>query len=141
MIAENLLDPTEQEALSAARAAQEKAYAPYSGKLVGAAVITTDGNIFAACNMENESSDLWVCAERNAIASAVVRGERKFHTVVVIAPDERYWPPCASCRKVIAEFAPDATIIMCNGSGRVHRAKLSDIGARPFESESGAQAE
>ena len=132
MIDEELLNPKEREALAAARAAREHAYAPYSGKKVGAAIITDSGAIFASCNMENKSSDLWVCAERNAIASAIAHGQRKFHTVIVIAPDGRYWPPCQSCRSVIAEFAPRADIIMCNGSGTVHRATLDTLAAMPF---------
>jgi len=132
MIDEQTLSPKEQEALAAARSARRRAYAPYSGKQVGAAVITESGAIFASCNMENESSELWVCAERNAIATAVANGERQFRTIVVIAPDSRYWPPCRSCRRVIAEFAPDADILMCNGSGLVHRASLNDLGSIPF---------
>lgn len=132
MIGEQQLNPKEREALAAARAVRERAYAPYSGKNVGAAIITASGRIFAACNMENQSNDLWVCAERNAIASAIASGERNFHTVIVVAPDSRYWPPCKSCRSVIAEFAPKAEIIMCNGSGIVHRAALDQIGAVPF---------
>jgi cytidine deaminase len=141
MIDERFLSPKEQEALAAARAAQTRAYAPYSGKHVGAAIITDSGAIFAACNMENESSDLWVCAERNAIASAIARGERKFHTVFVIAPDGRYWPPCHLCRRVIAEFAPNAEIIMCNGSGTIHRATLESLGAIPFGADGSGEHE
>ena len=132
MIDEQDLSPQERDALAAARAAREHAYAPYSGKQVGAAIITESGAIFASCNMENQSSDLWVCAERNAIASAIAHGERTFHTVIVVAPDRRYWPPCQSCRRVIAEFAPNADIIMCNGSGTVHRATLGTLRAMPF---------
>ncbi len=132
MIDEQQLTPKEREALAAARAVREHAYAPYSGKCVGAAIITDTGRIFASCNMENQTNDLWVCAERNAIASAISSGERQFHTVIVVAPDRRYWPPCQSCRSVIAEFAPKAEIIMCNGSGIVHRGALDQIGAIPF---------
>ena len=134
MIDEQQLTPQERTALSAARQARQQAYAPYSGKQVGAAVITDSGTVFASCNVENESGELWVCAERNAIAAAVASGERKFHTVIVIAPDSRYWPPCDSCRRVIAEFAPDAAIIMCNGSGTVHRATLESLRSIPFDS-------
>jgi len=132
MIDEGQLTPKEREALAAARAVRTNAYAPYSEKQVGAAIITDSGRIFAACNMENQAKNLCVCAERNAIAAAIVEGERQFHTVIVIAPDSRYWPPCDSCRSVIAEFTPKAEIIMCNGSGIIHRATLDQIGAIPF---------
>ncbi len=141
MIGEEQLTPQEREALAAARAIRTNAYAPYSEKQVGAAIITDSGRIFAACNMENKAKNLCVCAERNAIAAAIVAGERSFHTVIVIAPDRRYWPPCQSCRSVIAEFAPTAKIIMCNGSGVVHRTTLDQIGAIPFDAEdSGAES-
>lgn len=127
------LKPPEHDAVIAAKAAREHAYAPYSGRHVGAAIITTDGRIFSACNLENKSDTLWVCAERSAIATAVAHGHRDFHTIVVAAPDGRFWPPCEKCRQVISEFAPDADIIMCTDNGDVLRTKLGDLPSRPFE--------
>ena len=127
------LTRTESEALAAARAAQERAYAPYSGHHVGAAIVTEGGRIFSACNLENKSDTLWVCAERSAIASAVAHGERGFQLVVVAAPDERFWPPCDKCRRVISEFAPHAEILMATTSGDILRRSLKSLPPRPFD--------
>jgi len=127
-----ILNDLEQRALESARAAQKNAHAPYSGKQVGAAVITREGLIFAGCNVENGEDDLDICAEHNAITSAVTAGERSYDTIVVIAPDERFWPPCTSCRRVIEEFSPDAQILMSSCDGRLHRSRLGQLGTKPF---------
>lgn len=127
------LTSKEADAVAAAKAARAHAYAPYSGRHVGAAIITSDNRIFSACNLENKSDTLWVCAERSAIATAVAHGHRDFHTVVVAAPDGRFWPPCDKCRQVIGEFAPDAEIIMCTENGDLLRRTLDNLPSRPFE--------
>jgi cytidine deaminase len=127
------LTPLEASAVTAARSARHHAYAPYSGRNVGAAVITSDDRVFSACNLENKSDALWVCAERSAIATAVAHGCRQFHTVVVAAPDGRFWPPCEKCRNVISEFAPNANIILCTDNGEFLRRTLGDLPARPFD--------
>jgi len=126
------LNSTEKEAIDAPERAQANAYAPYSGRLVGAAVVTARGQVFAACNLENQSNELWVCAERSAISTAVAMGEREFTLVVVVAPDHRFWPPCDKCRQVIAEFAPHAEILMITQDGELHRSRLKDLPSRPF---------
>jgi len=122
-----------QNAIGAARVAQKNAYAPYSGKFVGAAVLSRSGRVFAGCNVENEDDQFRVCAERNAIAAAVGEGERDIVAIVVISPDTRLWPPCVSCRHVIAEMAPDTEIIMCNQNGAVQKAPFAGLRSTPFE--------
>lgn len=122
----------EKTGIAAARAAQTCAHAPYSGKHVGAAVITIDGLVFAACNVENADSSLRVCAERNAIAQAIAAGERNIAAIIVIAPDERFWPPCELCRSVIAEFADNPRVILESRSGEVHIESLGHLPLVPF---------
>lgn len=119
-------------AIAAARAAQRNAYAPYSGKSVGAAVLTREGSVYAGCNVENKASEYRVCAERNALAAAMADGRRDITAIVVISPDNRLWPPCESCRNVIAELAPHAEIVMCNQDGAMSRAPLTGLTAVPF---------
>lgn len=121
--------------LEAARLAQSRAHAPYSGKQVGAAVITSDGQVFAACNVENSDSSLRVCAERNAIAQAVSAGKRSIDAVIVVAPDDRFWPPCELCRGVIAEFADNPRIILASRTGRLHTDFLNTLPELPFSSD------
>ncbi len=88
----------------AAKAASEQAYAPYSKFPVGVAVQAQSGKIYTGCNVENASYGGTICAERNAIAAAVVAGERQFVGLMVYTPQDQLTPPCGICRQVIAEF-------------------------------------
>lgn len=97
------LSAEEQALVQAARAARQYAYAPYSGYLVGAAVRTDDGRLFAGCNVENASYGLSVCAERVAVWNAIAAGARAIVAVAVCTPDGG--TPCGACRQVLMEFA------------------------------------
>lgn len=96
----------------AAKAAVTKAYAPYSGFRVGAA-IWTDRGLFTGANVENASYGLTNCAERSAIFAAASAGARKLHCVVVYTPTPRATAPCGACRQVIFEFGPGARVLSC----------------------------
>ena len=96
----------------AACLAQKRAHAPYSGALIGAAVLMTDGSIHSGCNVENASYGGTVCAERVAIFKAVSEGaEKKIKEVLVVSDAQSPWPPCGFCRQVIAEFADENTLV------------------------------
>jgi cytidine deaminase len=97
--------------VAAAAEARERAYAPYSGFLVGAAVKADDGRVFTGVNVENASYPLSVCAERTAVQRAVAEGVRRLVAVAVVASnDEPTWP-CGGCRQVLLEFGPDMTVV------------------------------
>lgn len=100
---------TVRKLLAAARAAQRRAYAPYSQFPVGAALLTVSGRIISGCNVENASYGLTLCAERVALARAVSDGHRKFRAIAIVAPG-RHVTPCGACRQVLAEFG-DVTVI------------------------------
>ncbi len=125
----------EKIALEAARLVQSRAHAPYSGKQIGAAVVTTDGQVFSACNVENPDSSLRVCAERNAIAQAIAAGRRKIDSIIVVAPDDRFWPPCEFCRSVILEFVDNPRLILSTRSGRLHIDTLNTVPQLPFSTD------
>ncbi len=95
-----------------ARAAAARAYAPYSGFHVGAA-IWTDRGLFTGANVENASYGLTNCAERSAIFAAANAGARRVECVVVYTPTRGVAAPCGACRQVIHEFGPDARVISC----------------------------
>lgn len=105
---------------TAAKAAADRAYAPYSKFRVGAAVLMGSGKIFAGCNVENASYGLCNCAERSAIFSAVAAGEQKVKCVVVFTPTKTATAPCGACRQVIHEFGPTAQVIsFCSGPDEI----------------------
>ena len=91
----------------AAEAAQ-KAYAPYSGFFVGAAILGESGRIFTGCNVENASYPAGICAERTAAARAVSEGERVFRAIAIAGGPggeiSGACPPCGICRQVLSEF-------------------------------------
>jgi cytidine deaminase len=117
-----------KELLSAARSARKKAYAPYSGFRVGAAVLGSDGRIFSGCNVENASFGLTCCAERNAIFAMVAAGVREIREVLVIGDTEEFLPPCGACRQVIAEFAaPTVVVHLGNRAGACRDVPVSEL--------------
>jgi homotetrameric cytidine deaminase len=119
------------ELLEAARTARQHAYAPYSRFLVGVAVRLKDGRVTRGVNVENASFGLTVCAERHAIAAAVLEGAVPGDVVAVaIAADaEVPTPPCGACRQVLAEMCvPEAPVVMLNlRDGKVSRLELREL--------------
>ena len=106
----SLVDPQMQhDLLKRARRAAERAYAPYSGFPVGAAALTSDGSIFAGCNVENASYGLTICAEQSAISAAAGAGHREILAVAVSAPKVPGTTPCGACRQFLNEFRPQAS--------------------------------
>jgi cytidine deaminase len=100
--------------VAAARAARERAVAPFSLFKVGAAVEAADGRIFTGCNIENASYGLTVCAERVAIWKALSEGAHEFTALVVVADTVEPTPPCGACRQIIWEFCGDVTVALAN---------------------------
>lgn len=104
----------------------DKAYAPYSKFKVAAAVKTKSGKVYTGVNIENASYGLTICAERVAVFKAVSEGDRDIDTVVVYTDTEEPTPPCGACRQVIAEFNPDAVIVMASPR-KVVTKRLSEL--------------
>ncbi|MFA6233806.1 MAG: cytidine deaminase [Bacteroidota bacterium] len=127
----SLPDEIIHQLVDAAREARLSAYAPYSGFLVGAALLTDEGDVFTGCNVENSSYGLTCCAERTAVFSAVAAGARTFHAIAVAA-DGIPVPPCGACRQVLSEFAADIPIILVGSVGQPRILTLTNLLPEPF---------
>jgi cytidine deaminase len=111
----------------AARAASERAYCPYSRFPVGAAVLTSAGEVFTGCNIENAAYGSTMCAERVAVFQAIAKGQREVKAVVIYTPTPRPSASCGACRQVINEFGPGAEVVcVCDGPD-VLRARLNEF--------------
>lgn len=96
--------------LEKAREAAEVSYSPYSKFRVGAVVVTEDGATFTGCNVENAAYGSSICAEANAIATAVASGARSLTTVAVACLDGDDCFPCGNCRQLMREFGVERVI-------------------------------
>ena len=129
------------ELMREAALARRQAYAPYSRFVVGAALLTRGGRVIRACNVENSSYGLSICAERAAVFKAISEGERDFVAIAVTGPAGRAAQPCGSCRQVLHEFAPELVVHFRDTGGRTLTRKLDQLltHAFDFEHETGSR--
>jgi len=110
--------------LAFAREVQPRAYAPYSGFRVGAAVFA-GGEIFQGVNVENAAYGSGLCAERAAALAAVTAGCTEFHAIAIVGDCESPCVPCGACRQFLAEFNPAMRVIM---GGRADEVLVMHLG-------------
>jgi cytidine deaminase len=115
----------------AAREAAKNAHAPFSHYPVGAALLTENGKIFKGCNVEASSYGLTVCAERNAIAAAIVAGEKKFSALGIYSLNSA--SPCGACRQVIWDICGDIDIYLFDNSDNFQHLRSADLLPLPFD--------
>ncbi|MFZ5926745.1 MAG: cytidine deaminase [Acidobacteriota bacterium] len=118
---------------AAALEARQRARAPFSGFLVGAALEEEDGRIFTGCNVESASYGLTMCAERVAAFRAVADGGRRFVRIAVATDSKTLTPPCGACRQVLWELCGDVEILLLNLDGARETMRLSTLLPRPFD--------
>ncbi len=121
---------TNEELVDRARAAALKAYAPYSGFRVGAAVVTEDDEVFTGANVENAAYPSSNCAEATAINTAVASGVRKIDTIAVScldAADVEGAYPCGRCRQIMSEFAVQRVIVAGPEGSEVREHTLAEL--------------
>ena len=125
---------TDEELVGLARAAANKAYAPYSRFRVGCAVESVDGDVVTGANMENACYRLGLCAEQSALTAA----QHKFgldnvaRIAVAGGTGDMICTPCGGCRQAILEAAQlsgtDVEILCASGDGsRVERYAISAL--------------
>jgi cytidine deaminase len=112
--------------LAFAREAQERAYAPYSGFRVGAAIFA-GGEIHQGVNVENAAYGSTVCAERMAAGAAVLGGNTDFDAIAVVGDSTTPTVPCGACRQFLAEFNPNMRVIMGGRCDEVRVATLEEL--------------
>ena len=121
---------TDQELVALATLARERAYAPYSGYAVGAALLGKSGRVYTGCNVENAVYSLTICAERAALVKAVSEGERAFESIAVVTANGG--SPCGSCRQVLAEFAPHLRVLIAIPGKQVAVQTIAELLPRAF---------
>lgn len=105
------------ELITAAKEARQMAYAPYSHFSVGAAILCENGETVTGCNVENASYGMAICAERNAMTTAIMRGSKKPLAIAVAGEQGKICPPCGACRQFLVEFNPQMTVVLEDKAG------------------------
>lgn len=111
--------------VQAALDARQRAYAPYSKYLVGAAVLTRDGTVIVGCNVENAAYPATICAERVALTAAVAQGQRDFTAIAVATLNGG--TPCGICRQVMAELGPTMTVYISDAAGNFRTTTVDEL--------------
>jgi cytidine deaminase len=121
----------EEQLIKVATRAKEKAYAPYSGLRVGAALKCKNGKIFSGSNVENAVYGLSLCAERVAAVKAISEGCSDFEEIVIVSDSEEPLMPCGSCRQFLLEFNPELKVLLV-GDETVVKRRLGDLMPEAF---------
>lgn len=121
---------TDIELIHLAAQARERAYAPYSGYRVGAALLGKSGRVYTGCNVENAVYPLTLCAERTAVFKAISEGEREFTTIAVVTANGG--SPCGSCRQVLAEFGGHIRVLVATPDSLTLETTVADLLPRAF---------
>ena len=120
----------DEELMQQAVEARQLSYSPYSNFKVGAALLCKDGKVFLGANVENSSYPLCMCAERNALYNAMMKGYKKadFVALAVAADTDAPCSPCGACRQVISELFPrDGEILLTNLKGDSYKTNIDEL--------------
>lgn len=130
----------DSELLALAKQARERAYAPYSGCTVGAALLAADGTITLGCNVENASYGATICAERVAVTRAIAEGKREFLAIAVVGgkrgePAGSFFYPCGICRQFLREFCGDDFRVVVGTAEKIQDYTLRELLPAGFSSD------
>jgi len=115
-----------QRLVRAAATARRRAVAPYSKFKVGAALLTKSGEIIGGANVESASYGLTCCAERVALFNALTSGRKDFAAIAIVAAAPGGPTPCGACRQLLAEYAPDAVVLVAD-SGKLKAVRAFSV--------------
>ena len=125
---------TNSELILEAKKARERAYAPYSKYMVGAALLTRSGKLYHGCNIENAAYGPTNCAERTAFFKAIYEGEREFEKIAIVgaaqgSDADDICAPCGVCRQVMMEFCNPKTfkIVLADGKDKQMELTLEEL--------------
>jgi homotetrameric cytidine deaminase len=119
---------SDERLLAAAREVRGRAYAPYSGFAVGAAIRAASGAIHVGANVENAAYPQGQCAEASALGAMIAAGDRVLVEIAVVGSGEAPCAPCGGCRQRLAEFGTaDSLVVMAGATGEVRRARLGEL--------------
>jgi cytidine deaminase len=119
----------------AAAEVRERAYAPYSGFSVGAAVLAHE-RVFTGTNVEIASYPISVCAERSAISAMVAAGERTIDAIALVTDADEPTTPCGGCRQALWEFGREAVVVCATTDGTWNESSMRELLPRAFGPES-----
>jgi cytidine deaminase len=117
---------TDEELLVLAADAAEGSYSPYSHFRVGAAIVTGEGKLVTGANVENAAFGASICAEANAITSAIADGAKSVSKVAVVCLDGEPCTPCGNCRQIMREFGVER-IVLRTTDGAALPVSLQDL--------------
>ncbi|MBR6163007.1 cytidine deaminase [bacterium] len=126
---------SDSELLKLAHSVCENAYAPYSKFKVGACALYESGKYYLGCNVENASFGLSLCAERNAISSAIANGEKsKLMKIAIVSDNTSFCFPCGACRQWFSEFCHDDFEVIVEDDQKAPKSfRMSDILPNSFK--------
>ena len=120
--------------LKKAKQVSKKAYAPYSNFKVGACLVTENDTEICGCNFENSSYGLTICAERNAVGTAIAKGHKAIKAIAIYSPNQDDCTPCGACRQVLAEFqSKNGMEIITEIDNEPHIYQLNDLLPKGFK--------
>ncbi len=123
-----------QELMNKAKKVSKNAYVKYSKFKVGACILTEGGKVYEGCNFENSSYGLTICAERNAVGSAIADGEKKIAAIAIYSPKKHDCLPCGACRQVLYEFQTENGMdVITQGKENIIVRKLDELFPQGFD--------
>jgi len=118
---------SENKLIKSAVKAMKNSHSPHSKFKVGAALLSSKGNIYIGTNIEFDAYSLTVCAERSALFSAISNGEKSFTKIVIVTNSHKFKFPCGLCRQALIEFNPEMEIILLNNNNKSRKIILKEL--------------